>query len=183
MNATSAPAVNRPASTSRPPNQKMPMRLARKSVPTTVQKPFVSSAERRATSKTFSLAAPYRALSCGSRPNACTERMPEIASSACAVAPASASCTPRESFRTRDPTHRESSATNGTTANTATLRRALSVTMSATDPISDRLCVTSSTSDDVTADRTAPTSLVRRLVMSPVRVREKKARSRRTRWS
>ena len=55
MNATSAPAVRRPASTSRPPNQKMLTSASRNTSPTSVQKALVSTSAWRAMPNTRSV--------------------------------------------------------------------------------------------------------------------------------
>ena len=58
MNATSAPAVSRSASTSRPPNQKMTTRATEKPNPTEAQKAETIHARRREVSNSSSTASP-----------------------------------------------------------------------------------------------------------------------------
>ena len=104
-----------------------------------------------------------------------------MASSAMAVVSASRSWIVRDSVRTICPNDRIAHAIGGTTAKMTSESRQFSASINATEPTSVSASRSASPRSLVAADWTFDTSLVRRLVISPVRWSEKKRRPRRWR--
>ncbi len=117
---------------------------------------------------------PYRARSSGSRPNACTVRMPASDSSAATFDSAHASCSRFDRRSKRSPKRTAATITGGTARSMTPASRACTARSTPTAPTRTSDCCSALTKLRVSAAPIAPMSALRRERRSPTRCDSKK---------